>query len=141
MHIEIDDDLAEAIEEHMRLDESYDDVVRRLLRRALDVPTPPRSEQQTSPRSRAVIGGTISDLIRTGLVQAGDPLRFREARRGTVHEGRIEPDGRITTSKATEVSPSAALRNLLGYNVNGWTTWVHVPSGKTLSALRDGLTS
>lgn len=141
MHIEIDDDLAEAIEEHMRLDESYDDVVRRLLRRALDVLAVPQSERQTSPRSRAVIGGTVSDLIRAGLVRPGDALRFREARRGVDHEARIEPDGRITTSNGTEVSPSAALRNLLSYNVNGWKAWVHVRSGKTLSALRDGLTS
>lgn len=141
MYVEIDDDLAAVIEQHMRLDETHDEVVRRLLRRALaNSPTAKVAGSSTS-RSRTVIRGSVADLLRAGFVSAGDELQFREVRRDITHIARIEPDGRVRTPDGTQGSPSATLGALVGYSVNGWKMWVHAPTGKTLSALRDGLGS
>ena len=144
MFVEINNDLAAAIEQQMQLDESHQQVVRRLLLAGLKAQG--RSATKPAPRAahgrtRIVVEGTVQDLLRSGLVSDGDELRYAEARRRIVHTARIHSDGRIQTDKATRSSPSSALRDLVGYEINGWKCWIHVRSGKTLSALRDGLGS
>lgn len=141
MYVEIDNDLAALLEQDMRLDETHGDVVNRLLRQALDdrsrrglQPTPP-------PRTRTVVAGQLSDLLHAGLVNADDAVEFTERRRGVIHKGRVTADGFIATEGQPPAAPSGALGYLVGYSINGWKSWVHVLSGKTLSALRDGLIS
>ena len=145
MYIEIDDDLAEAVEAHMRLDESREDVVRRLLRLGLDAASGavrrPTRQPETGTRTRRVHGVTLEDLLRARLIAEGDELTFRETRRGITHTALVDARGRLLTDHGTESSPSTALGNLVGYSINGWKSWVHAPSGKKLSDLRDGLTS
>ena len=104
------------------------------------------TEQRQRPSSRqSALGqwssGELADLLRAGLIQAGDQVQYAERRRGNVHRGRVTADGRIATDGHAPTSPSSALGRLVGYSINGWKFWVHVPSGKTLSALRDGLGS
>ncbi|WP_161958424.1 hypothetical protein [Ornithinimicrobium cavernae] len=141
MYVKIEDDLAELLEQNMHLDESHEAVVNRLLRGALLE----RSQRSQTPspagRTRTVVAGELKDLLRVGLVRADDEVRYTERRRDAVHVGRITADGRIATDGRAPASPSSALGQLVGYSINGWKFWVHVPSGKTLSVLRDGLSS
>jgi hypothetical protein len=141
MWIEIDDDLAETIEQQMRLDESREEVVRRLLRRALEglapAADPPGSARKG--RTRTVKQGSMADLVRAGLIAPEDLLQYQQVRLGVVHNAHVDEEGRIHTSKGVESLPSTALRDLVGFSINGWSSWVHLPSGKTLSALRDEL--
>lgn len=143
MWIEIDDDLAQELERHMHLEESREEVVRRLLLAGL------QSSSDTSPapsggngrRTRRVRAGTVVDLLHAGLVHAGDELTHRQVRRGVTHTATIDEQGQLHTSAGVGASPSTALQKLVGSNINGWKRWTHRPSGKTLSALRDELSS
>ncbi|MGO4664031.1 hypothetical protein AB4Z14_19390 [Terrabacter sp. 2TAF16] len=140
MYVEIENDLAELLEQHMRLDETHEAIVNRLLRQVLDEKG--RGSQLTPPaRTRTVVAGQLSDLLRAGLVNADDAVEFTERRRGVVHRGRVTADGLIATDGQPPAAPSGALGQMVGYSINGWKSWVHVPTGKTLSSLRDGLAS
>ncbi|KRF44616.1 hypothetical protein ASH01_11530 [Terrabacter sp. Soil811] len=141
MYVEIDNDLAELLEQHMRLDEPLGELVNRMLRAAVDGKGR-RGLQPTPPARRRTVGaGQLLDLLRAGLVNADDAVEFTERRRGIVHRGRVTADGLIATDGRPPAAPSGALGQLVGYSINGWKSWVHVPTGKTLSALRDGLAS
>lgn len=142
MYVEIDNDLAELIEQHMRLDETHGDIVNRVLREALDERNGRRGQSQAPPARRRTVGAAqLSDLLRAGLLSADDAVEFTERRRGLVHRGRVTRDGRIATDGQPPAAPSGALGHLVGYSINGWKSWVHVRSGKTLSVLRDELAS
>lgn len=141
MYVEIDNDLAELLEQHMHLDETHQQIVNRLLRQAMQDRTATAGESIRASRTRVVRPGSMQDLLRAGLVKVGDELRYTEKRRGIVHAGSVTTDGRIATAGGQPTSPSTALGRLVGYEINGWKCWVHAPSGKTLSALRDGLSS
>jgi hypothetical protein len=141
MYVEIDNDLAELLEQNMHLDETHDQVVNRLLRRALSgTRSVPRAASPTG-RTRVVVAGNLDDLLQAGLVEAGDGLTYVETRRGIVHKGTVTADGRVATDGGSPTSPSTALGQLVGYSINGWKCWTHVPSGKTLSTLRGELPS
>lgn len=141
MWIEIDDDLAERLEGHMRLDESREGVVRRLLLAGMQHAPGDDSPDHDADRrrTRTLRAGSIPDLLRAGLVRAGDELTYSQVRQRLTHTAIIDADGGLRTSLGVERSPSSALQNLVGFNINGWRAWVHVPSGKSLSALRDEL--
>ena len=141
MYVEIDNDLAEILEQHMRLDETQDEVVNRLLRDALERTSSPPNDRKPSGQSRTSVAGQISDLLRAGFIKAGDEVEYRERRRGVVHKGHITADGAVATDGRPPSSPSSALGHLVGYSVNGWKLWVHVKSGERLSVLRDRLNS
>jgi len=138
MWVEIDEDLAAAIEEQMLLGESREGVVHRLLVKAL-------GEKAATPspasRTRVVVSGSLKQLLDAGLIAEGDEIRYKEVRRGVVHIGRIDADGLIHTDKGVEKSPSTALGDLVNYSINGWKHWVHTATGKTLATLREEMLS
>ncbi|GAA4401896.1 hypothetical protein GCM10023168_11950 [Fodinibacter luteus] len=143
MWIEIDDDLAQELEQHMHLEESREEVVRRLLRagiRSSAIQGTPSSGDD-GRRTRRMRAGSVADLLRAGLVHAGDELTYRQVRQGITHRSTIDERGQIQTALGVETSPSTALQQLVGFNINGWQHWTHTPSGKTLSALRDELST
>src|SRR5690242_8854930 len=120
MYVEIENDLAKLLERRMRLDETLEDIVNRLLRQALDEKGS-RGLQPTPPaRTRTVMTGQLSDLLRAGLVSADDAVEFTERRRGVVHRGRVTADGLIATDGQPPAAPSGALGHLVGYSINGW---------------------
>ena len=133
MWVEIERNLAEAIEEQILRGESRERIVQRLLlealrgRAAASIPT---------ARARVDVSGTLKQLLDAGLIAEDDELRYTEVRRGTVHVGRIDADGLIHTDKGVGSSPSTALRQLVNYSMNGWKYWTHVATGKTLAELR-----
>ena len=141
MWIEIDDDLAEQLESHMLLNESRDDVIRRLLLQGIRASLGRNDNvvPVSGHRTRVVRSGSVVDLLRAGLVAAGDEVEYRQVRQGVTHTATIEPDGQLRTSRGSERSPSAALQALVGFSINGWKSWTHRPTGKSLSALRDEL--
>lgn len=138
MWVEIDDDLALAIEEQMALGESREQVVHRLLLEALRRTAAIR---KPAARTRVVVSGSMRELLEAGLIAEDDEIRHTEIRRGVVHTGRIDAEGRIHTDKGVDTSPSTALTHLVNYSINGWTAWTHVATGKPLAALRTQMLS
>lgn len=142
MGLQIDDGVAETIERHMQLDVPRDAVIRRILRglqtQMQDGVRPP---SPVSPRTGTVVAGRMSDLVNASLVSPHDALRFTEARWRLGHSARLDEMENVQTQKGTYSSPSTALGDLFGYSINGWKAWIRVPSGDTLSAVRDGLGS
>lgn len=133
MWVEIEEDLAAAIQGEILLGESGDRVVHRLLQEAL---RGRMAVARPATRTRVDVSGSLKQLLDAGLIAEDDEIRFTEVRRGLVHVGRIDADGRIHTDKGVQSSPSTALRQLVNYSMNGWKCWVHVASGKTLGQLR-----
>ena len=138
MWVEIEEDLAAAIQGEIVLSESGERIVQRLLLEALRGRT---AVPRRAARTRVAVSGSLKQLLDAGLIAEDDEIRFTEVRRGTVHMGRIDADGRIHTDKGVQTSPSTALRQLLNYSMNGWKYWIHVPTGKTLAELRGELGS
>lgn len=81
--------------------------------------------------------GDLLPLIVRGLVVPGDGLRHLKARSGTEFHATVTPSGGLDTSAGHFRAPSPALSKLVGSSRNGWTDWTHVPTGKTLAALRE----
>ncbi len=133
MWVEIEEDLAAAIRGEILRGEPRDRIVQRLLLEALQgrAAAPP-----PAVRKRVDVSGSLRQLLEAGLIAGGDEISFTEVRRGVVHVGRIDADGRIHTEMGVQNSPSTALRQLLNYSMNGWKCWVHVATGKTLAELR-----
>jgi len=137
MWVEIEEDLAAAIQGKILMGESRERMVQRLLLEALQE----KAAVQRRGRTRVDVPGTVRQLLDDGLVTEDDEIRYTEVRRGIVHIGRIDADGRIHTNMGVHTSPSTALRQLVGYTMNGWKCWIHVASGKTLAELRGELSS
>ena len=135
MWVEIEDDVAAAIKREIMRGESRERIVQRLILEALSGRT---AAPAPAARTRVAVAGSMKQLLDSGLINEGDEIRFTEVRRGTVHVGRIDADGRIHTDKGVQTSPSTALRQLVNYSMNGWRYWVHVPTGKKLAELRAG---
>lgn len=133
MWVEIDEDVAAAIRGEILRGEPRDRIVQRLLLEALRGRT---TAPPPAARKRVDVPGSLKQLLDAGLIAEGDEIRFTEVRRGVVHVGRIDADGRIHTDMGVQTSPSTALRQLLNYSMNGWKYWVHVATGKTLAELR-----
>lgn len=133
MWVEIEDDLAAAIQRQRTLGESGERIVQRLLLEAIRGRAAARLP---AARTRVAVSGTLKQLLDSGLINEGDEIRFTEVRRGTVHIGHIDADGRIHTDMGVQTSPSTALRQLVNHSMNGWRYWVHVATGKTLAELR-----
>ncbi|RBO91422.1 restriction system modified-DNA reader domain-containing protein [Nocardia puris] len=127
--IEVDDDVYEAL---VRLRSGFElpnDVLRRvLLEQAEPVPPAP-----TVPRRV----GRLMPLLRAGLVQGGDELRHERVRKGQIFTGEVTVTGYIKTERGRYSTPSPALKDLVGTEIDGWQNWLHVRSGKSLRELRD----
>lgn len=87
-------------------------------------------------KRRAMVGGTIAELLSGGLLRAGADVYLSQGGRDAV--GRVSTAGEIIVAGVAYASPSRAAATALGLqSSNGWTTW-HVGSitGPTLDALR-----
>jgi hypothetical protein len=86
--------------------------------------------------SRATFACTVSALVSSGLLRAGEDLYLHQ---GTVNgHGTVTAAGEVIVNGVTYMTPSAAAVAALGLqSSNGWTTW-HVGSldGVTLDQLR-----
>lgn len=156
MHpIEIDDDVYSELERHVEGFETPNDVLRRLLLismdptdvarelgksvREQDNTTPPLRPVAVQPQAKQNFPGDLQDLLRRGLVAAGDELVHYQTRKGRTFKANVTEGGSIATGKRRYTAPSPALGELLGTSVNGWKGWTHVRSGRTLAELRDEL--
>ncbi|MBF6171803.1 hypothetical protein [Nocardia blacklockiae] len=83
--------------------------------------------------------GRLVQLVKAGLVAAGDELRHDRVRSGQTLKATVTANGSLQTSQGFYDAPSPALRDLVGSQVDGWKNWVHVRSGKSLRELRDSL--
>ena len=133
MWVEIEDDVATAIQGEIRRGESGERIVQGLLLEALrGRAVGPRP----AARTRVAVAGSLKQLLDAGLIAADDEIHYTEVRRRTVHVGRIDADGRIHTHRGVHSSPSTALRQLVNYSMNGWKCWIHVATGRSLAELR-----
>lgn len=156
MHpIEIDDEVYRELERHVQGFETPNDVLRRLLLISMDPKdvarevvrsvreqgntTPATWRVAVQPQTKQSFPGDLQDLLRRGLVGAGDELVHRQTRKGRTFKANVTEGGSIATEKRRYTAPSPALGELLGTEVNGWKGWTHVRSGKTLAELRDEL--
>lgn len=85
------------------------------------------------------VSGKLMDLITHGLVKPGDILVHHKVRLNRTYRATVAADGWVETEQARHQSPSAALSEVVGTQINGWAGWVHERSGKTLRDLRDPL--
>ena len=83
------------------------------------------------------------DLIKAGLLNAGDALVWKRRVQGTSHTATIKSDGTIETSDGKiHKTPSGAAKHLNGNKpVDGWLAWKLKSTGETLSAVRDKASS
>lgn len=88
------------------------------------------------PSSKPSKPVTVSDLVSSGLLQAGHALFLSQA--GKEAEGSVTADGEIIVRGVSYKSPSRAAKIVLdGQASNGWTTWkVGSQSGPPLDTLR-----
>jgi hypothetical protein len=138
MWVEIEEDLAAAIQGETLQGETRERIVQRLVLEALQGRT---ATPRPAPRTRVDVSGSVKQLLDAGLIAEDDEIRYTEVRRGTVHVGRIDAEGRIHTERGVHASPSTALRQLVNYSMNGWKCWIHVATGKNLAELRGELGS
>jgi Restriction Enzyme Adenine Methylase Associated len=138
MWVEIEEDLAAALQREVALGESRERMVQGLILEALRGRAP---APHPAARRRVDVAGSLKQLLDSGLVAEDDEIRYTEVRRRKVHVGRIDADGRIHTDMGVNTSPSTALRQLVNYSMNGWKCWIHVATGKSLAELRAELGS
>ena len=85
------------------------------------------------------VSGKLMDLVTGGLIEPGDKLVHRKVRLNRSYYATVSADGWVETEQARYQSPSAALTEVVGTQINGWAGWVHERSGRTLRELRDTL--
>lgn len=81
---------------------------------------------------------SLQDLIRRGVLQAGEPIEIRR-RSAPPIEGTLQADGHIKTDRQSFATPSAAAKHVLEVgSVDGWLRW-RVPrlGNRSLAELRD----
>jgi hypothetical protein len=133
MHrIEVDDDVYEHLERHVKGFEQPNDVLRRLLLKDASSARPQRARR--SGRS-----GKLRQLIDAGLVSEGDVLFHERPRKGDRFEATVTASGWLSVNGELVQSPSPALGSLVGTQIDGWANWTHERSGKTLRKLRSEL--
>lgn len=129
--IDIDSEVYGLLEDNVRGFERPNDVLRRLLG---------LGSSETEAGGSGVVGprpwGKLGGLIEAGLVEVGDALVFEQVRKGLVYKAQVGEGGTIVTEKGEYEAPSRALSELVNGQINGWASWTHVPTGKSLDALR-----
>jgi hypothetical protein len=86
--------------------------------------------------SEPVVAGRLWKLVEAGVLAAGDELLWKRRQQGTEHVAWVRSDGGLILNDGYEFdSPSGAARHFAGYEVNGWRTWRHTQTGKTLDEL------
>lgn len=83
------------------------------------------------------VSGKLMELIACGLIEPGDVLVHHKVRLQRSYRATVAADGWVETEHARYQSPSAALSEIVGSQINGWAGWLHERSGRTLRNLRD----
>jgi hypothetical protein len=133
--IVVDEDVFEVLEKNAKGFQEPNDVLRVLL--GLDSKKSVPNSAPLAPSD--YISGKLMDLIQAGLLAPGDVLVHRKVRLERTYRAVVVADGWISTEIKRYQSPSAALSELVGSQINGWGGWVHERSGRTLRDLRDSL--
>lgn len=98
----------------------------------------PSGAHPPAPRTRSsrFAGITLADLLRAGLVQAGD--RFVSTNAVWPADGVLQPDGALLVDGTRHPTPSAAAYAVKNGNANGWEFWaLEQPQGRvSLATLR-----
>ena len=83
------------------------------------------------------------DLIKAGLLSAGEVLVWKRRIHATSHVATLKSDGTIETSDGKiHRTPSGAAKHLNGNRpVDGWVAWKLKSTGESLAALRGKFTS
>jgi hypothetical protein len=89
-------------------------------------------------RSRRVFGVQVTDLLRSGLLHAGDILTGRQDGIAASATAWVLEDGDVELENGQRFHSvsSAAMALGLGVTINGWTFWIHERSDKSLATLR-----
>lgn len=82
--------------------------------------------------------GPLADLLRGGVLSAGDRLRLHQPRARRTAHATVQEDGTLLVDGHGEAytSPSAAAAVVTGSQINGWSTWHRESDGRTLDQLR-----
>jgi hypothetical protein len=75
-------------------------------------------------------------------VQSGDQLTHQRKRTGQTFSAIVTADGWVQLPDGQLYSaPSPALKACVGTEIDGWASWRHERTGKTLRELRDELSA
>jgi hypothetical protein len=126
--IEIDDQVYAELERHVKGFEQPNDVLRRLLL---------RGEASVPPAVVSGRKGKLLPLLQAELIAAGDVLVHERKRKGDRFEATVTEQGWLDVRGRPYQSPSPALGDLVGSQIDGWHNWKHVKTVKTLRVLRN----
>lgn len=130
--IEVDAQVYAHLEANARGFETPNEVLKRLLPVGLPA-TPLASTPLSLERTRR---GKLMPLIEAGWLAEGHELECKRERKGDLLKGTVTGDGCIQTELGIYESPSPALRDLVGHQIDGWANWYHPKSGSRLRDLR-----
>jgi len=80
--------------------------------------------------------GALSEQIRSGRLEAGEVLRYRDASSDVIYQARVTADGRLEFEGKQYDDPSSPLIEKLGRTRNGWRDWRR-SDGRSLRDLED----
>lgn len=125
--IDVDEDVYAFLEEEAQpfVDKSPNDVLRRVLFSGAQIPESPS------------VAGDLKPLISSGALVPGDKLVHHQPRKGRTFQATVTAEGLIeTTSGRRYKSPSPALKEYVGHDINGWGNWTVDRTGETLQDIR-----
>lgn len=137
--IDIDDEVFAILQSQAEpFVDTPNDVLRRLVGLAPDAPNGNGTHTKLKPikRYRNRKRGDLMTLIETGALEVDDLLIYQK-RTGEEFRGTVTNDGWIEAIGTTYYSPSGALKQLVGYEVNGWKHWTVARTGKLLDDYRE----
>lgn len=96
----------------------------------------PSAVPQAATRQRR---GSLYEFIEDGDFQVNDELRWDRPRLQQAHLAHVDADGYIVTEdgQAHEFPTNAVEHLAPGQRPRPWESWVHTPSGKSLSSWRE----
>jgi hypothetical protein len=110
--------------------------IRRVLRLIGYSFEPPGESIPTSSKTRTNYNVTVVDLLRAGLIGAGDPVAFTYP--GLSASGTLMADGRLEVDGQVYETLSGAAQRLRGGPTNGWAYWAVIgPTGTPGQSLAD----
>lgn len=127
--IEIDDEVYAELERNVKGFEQPNDVLRRLL-----LPNDASAQLRSSVPGRI---GKLLPLLQAEVIAVGDLLVHERKRKGDRFEATVTEQGWLEVDGRPYQSPSPALGDLVGTQIDGWHNWTHVKSAKTLRELRE----
>jgi hypothetical protein len=125
--IDVDDDVYTFLEEKAQpfVDKTPNDVLRRVLLNGAPA---------LEPSSTA---GDLKPLIESGALLPGDKLVHHQPRKGRTFRAVVTAEGFLeTTSGRRYKSPSPALKEYVGHDINGWGNWTVERTDEVLQSIR-----